>query len=173
MSSRPFAALVAGSQSRAKRISHKRPSTLQRSFATALSPRRGGSDSTVTRTCRATGEALLAPVRNHRRRVSSLQTWTYKPQNRQDVSAFALTYSLRLRSCKSMDAFCHLVLAFPIEGDVTNRRAHWDRNRARPAVGGGFPFPLFRLRGGFTVPPWLRFPRPPYNPGRPDFPGPV
>ena len=26
-------------------------------------------------------------------------------QNRQDVSAFALTYSLRLRSCKSMDAF--------------------------------------------------------------------
>src|SRR5713101_5802441 len=38
-------------------------------------------------------------------RVSSLQTWTYKPQKRQDVSAFALTYSLRLRSCKSMDAF--------------------------------------------------------------------
>jgi len=28
-----------------------------------------------------------------------------KPQKRQDVSAFALTYSLRLRSCKSMDAF--------------------------------------------------------------------
>src|SRR5271165_4132117 len=27
------------------------------------------------------------------------------PQNRQDVSAFALTYILRLRSCKSMDAF--------------------------------------------------------------------
>src|SRR5207302_7681668 len=39
------------------------------------------------------------------RRVSNLQTWTYKPQKRQDVSAFALTYSLRLRSCKSMDAF--------------------------------------------------------------------
>jgi len=29
------------------------------------------------------------------------------------------------------------------------------------------------LQDGFTVPPWLRFPRPPYNPGRPDFPGPV
>ena len=27
------------------------------------------------------------------------------PQKRQDVSAFALTYSLRLRSCKSMDVF--------------------------------------------------------------------
>src|SRR5580704_5290778 len=38
-------------------------------------------------------------------RVASLQILTYKPQNRQDVSAFALTYSLRLRSCKSMDAF--------------------------------------------------------------------
>src|SRR5499426_4918154 len=39
------------------------------------------------------------------RRVSILQMWTYSPQKRQDVSAFALTYSLRLRSCKSMDAF--------------------------------------------------------------------
>src|SRR6266513_4357113 len=39
------------------------------------------------------------------RRVSILQTWTYSPQKRQDGSAFALTYSLRLRSCKSMDAF--------------------------------------------------------------------
>ena len=39
------------------------------------------------------------------RRVSILQTWTYRPQKRQDGSAFALTYSLRLRSCKSMDAF--------------------------------------------------------------------
>src|SRR6516164_4833165 len=37
--------------------------------------------------------------------VSILQTWTYKPQKRQDVSAFALTYSLRLRSCKVMGAF--------------------------------------------------------------------
>src|SRR5271165_1320360 len=37
------------------------------------------------------------------RTVSSLQTWTYSPQN--DVSAFALTYILRLRSGKSMDAF--------------------------------------------------------------------
>src|SRR5262249_13116213 len=39
------------------------------------------------------------------RSVSILQTWTYKPQKRQDVSAFALTYSLRLRSCKVMGAF--------------------------------------------------------------------
>src|SRR6476659_8276879 len=39
------------------------------------------------------------------RSVSILQTCTYKPQKRQDVSDFALTYSLRLRSCKSLDAF--------------------------------------------------------------------
>src|SRR5262249_44346588 len=39
------------------------------------------------------------------RSVSSLQMWTYRPEKHQDVSAFALTYSLRLRSFKSMDAF--------------------------------------------------------------------
>src|SRR6516162_7732426 len=39
------------------------------------------------------------------RSVSILQTCTYSPQNRQDVSAFALTYILRRRSCKSPDAF--------------------------------------------------------------------
>jgi hypothetical protein len=38
---------------------------------------------------------------------------------------------------------------------------HWDRNRARPAVGEGFPFLLFRLQDGFTVPPWLTFPEAP------------
>jgi hypothetical protein len=37
--------------------------------------------------------------------VSILQTWTYKPQKRQVVSAFALIYILRLRSYKLMDAF--------------------------------------------------------------------
>jgi len=36
---------------------------------------------------------------------------------------------------------------------------HWDRNRARPAVGEGFAL-LFRLQDGFTV-PWLRFPKAP------------
>ncbi len=37
--------------------------------------------------------------------ASVLQTWTYKPQKRQDGSAFALTYSPRLRSCKLRDVF--------------------------------------------------------------------
>jgi hypothetical protein len=52
-------------------------------------------------------------------------------------------------------------------------RACWDRSRARSAVGGGLPLLLFRLQGGFTIPPWRRFPKPPYNAGRPNFSGPV
>ena len=39
---------------------------------TAAPLRRGGSDGTMTRTCRATGEALLAPVRNRRSRVGPI-----------------------------------------------------------------------------------------------------
>src|ERR1035437_10398981 len=38
---------------------------------------------------------------------------------------------------------------------------HWDRSRARLALGEGFPFLLFRLQDGFTVPPWLTFPEAP------------
>src|SRR5271165_2360094 len=34
--------------------------------------RRGGSDSTVTRTCRATGETLLVPARNRRSKVGRI-----------------------------------------------------------------------------------------------------
>jgi hypothetical protein len=49
----------------------------------------------------------------------------------------------------------------------------WDRARARRLSGGGLPASPFRLRGGFTIPPSSRFPRPPYNPGQPVFPGPV
>src|SRR6516162_9994247 len=48
------------------------------------------------------------------RRVSTLQTWTYRPQKRQDGSAFALMYILRLRSCKSMDAFVISSLPSPM-----------------------------------------------------------
>src|SRR6516225_4691971 len=48
------------------------------------------------------------------RSVSILQTWTYRPQKRQDGSAFALTYILRLRSCKSMDAFVISSLPSPM-----------------------------------------------------------
>src|ERR1035437_2875274 len=40
--------------------------------------RRGGSDSTVTRTCQATGEALLVPERNHRSKVDRITGATGK-----------------------------------------------------------------------------------------------
>jgi hypothetical protein len=49
--------------------------------------------------------------------------------------------------------------------------AHGDRNRARPAVGEGLPFLLFRLQDDSQSHHGLRFPKPPYNPGRPDLPG--
>ena len=44
----------------------------------APSLRRGGSDSTVTRTCRATGETLLVPARNRRSRVDRITGSTGK-----------------------------------------------------------------------------------------------
>src|SRR5271167_1319903 len=37
----------------------------------------------------------------------------------------------------------------------------WDRPRVRQLLGEGLPFLPFRLQGGFTIPPWLRFARPP------------
>ena len=41
---------------------------------------------------------------------------------------------------------------------------------ARFAVGEGFPFPLFRLRGGVTVSPWRSFPRSPLRFRKAGFP---
>src|SRR4030088_3340012 len=58
--------------------------------------------------------SLLLAISYAARRVSILQTWTYSPQNHQDGSAFALTYSLLLRSCKSMDAFVISSLPSPM-----------------------------------------------------------
>ena len=39
---------------------------------TTISLRRGGSDGTMARACQATGEALLAPVRNRRSKVGPI-----------------------------------------------------------------------------------------------------
>src|SRR5258705_7320562 len=66
--------------------------------------------------------SFLLAIAYAARRVSILQTWTYSPQKRQDGSAFALTYSLRLRSCNSMDAF--VISSLPsYVGDIANGRA--------------------------------------------------
>ncbi len=52
-------------------------------------------------------------------------------QNFQDVSAFALTYILRLRSWQIDGRLYHLVLAFLVVGDFTNSRA--------PSLHGRYP----------------------------------
>jgi hypothetical protein len=46
-----------------------------------------------------------------------------------------------------------------------------DGNRPRLAVGEGFPFPLFRLRDGFTVSPWRTFAEAPLKSRTARFPG--
>jgi hypothetical protein len=52
-----------------------------------FTPRRGGSDSTVTRTCWATGEALLVPARNRRSRVGRITGQTGKSAEGERVAA--------------------------------------------------------------------------------------
>src|SRR6266700_7802264 len=112
------------------------------------------------------------------RSVSSLQTWTYKPQKRQDGSAFALTYSLRLRSCKSMDAFIisslpspmleTLQLAGPLRSaDLTPLHRYYGPSR-HPLVFGRLPgfagYTAYLGRGGLlqllsmSLSPCCRFP---------------
>ena len=56
---------------------------------------------------------------------------------------------------------------------TSNVACGWDRSRARQREGEGLPVSPFRSRGGFTISPASRFPRPPYDPGRPSFSGPV
>src|SRR6266700_4172936 len=65
------------------------------------------------------------------RRVSTLQTWTYRPQKRQDGSAFALTYIFRLRFCSVMGGFVISPLPPVLPKDVPHSRA--------PLLGGRCP----------------------------------
>src|SRR6266702_3319753 len=69
--------------------------------------------------------SLLLAISYAARRVSILQTWTYSPQNRQDGSAFALTYIPPPQVLQINGRLCHLVLAFPYVGDIANGRAPW------------------------------------------------
>ena len=54
-----------------------------------------------------------------------------------------------------------------------NGPPHWDRIRARPLEVGGFQSRSCDGELGSQSHQWRRFPKPPYNPGQPDFPGPV
>src|SRR5262249_25240592 len=51
------------------------------------------------------------------------------------------------------------------------RLLRWDRDRARPAGGEGFPLLLFRLQDGFTVSPWRTFLDAPLKSRTARFPG--
>ena len=74
---------------------------------TAPSPRRGGSDSTVTRTCRATGETLLVPARNRRSKVGRITGETGKSAEDERVAAGSVVAMKRSNVCGAKGP-CHL-----------------------------------------------------------------
>ena len=78
-----------------------------------------------------------------------------------------------LDRCRCGDDFCATVYTQPKPNGGFGPPPGWDRTRARRCEGEGLPVSPFRLRDGFTISPTPRFPRPPYNAGRRDFPGPV
>jgi len=78
--------------------------------------------------------------------------WTYRPQKRQVGSAFALTYRLRLRSCKLMGAFVISPLPPMLLEPLQNSRApslhgHYSASpllRTRPSPSRRSPTSRFR-----------------------------
>src|SRR6266545_2053380 len=83
--------------------------------------------------------------------------WTYRPQKRQVGAAFALTYRLRLRSCKLMGAFVISPLPPILLEPLLNSRApslhgHYSASpllRTRPSPSRQSPTSRF---AGYTVP---------------------
>src|SRR6267378_698825 len=72
------------------------------------------------------------------------------------------------------ETICNLAENDPSVPLIEAKYSGWDRARARRPRRWRVTVPRpFGLRGGFTIPPWLRFLRPPYNAGRPSFSGPV
>ena len=74
---------------------------------TAPSLRRGGSDSTVARTCRATGEALLVPARNRRSRVGRITGETGKSAEGERVAAGSAV-AMKRSNVRGAKGPCHL-----------------------------------------------------------------
>src|ERR1700731_2687161 len=73
----------------------------------AASPQRGGSDSTVTRTCQATGEALLVPARNRRSKVGRITGETGKSAEDERVAA-GLVVAMKRSNVRGAKWPCHL-----------------------------------------------------------------
>ena len=95
--------------------------------------------------------------------------------------AFALRLKARPSDLLIFEATTRLLLLRPGDSLISPREilsigfvgSGWDRDRAHPAVGEGFPILLFRLQAGSQSHHCVCFSKPPYNAGRPDFPGPV
>src|SRR5262245_5310182 len=73
----------------------------------ASPPRRGGSDSTVTRTCQATGEALLVPARNRRSKVGRITGDTGKSAEGERVAAGSVV-AMKRSNVRGAKGPCHL-----------------------------------------------------------------
>src|SRR6202171_2401728 len=73
----------------------------------ASSPRRGGSESTVTRTCKATGEALLVPARNRRSRVGRITGEPGKSAEDERVAAGSVV-AMKRSNVRGAKGPCHL-----------------------------------------------------------------
>src|ERR1700687_3487530 len=71
------------------------------------SPRRGGGDSTVTRTCQATGEALLVPARNRRSKVGRITGETGKSAEDERVAAGSVV-AMKRSNVRGAKWPCHL-----------------------------------------------------------------
>src|SRR5215467_15158663 len=69
---------VASKQLDPRAAAGRRQHGMPKSDRCGIPPRRGASDSTVTRTRRVAGEASLAPVRNHRSKVDRITGQTGK-----------------------------------------------------------------------------------------------
>ena len=82
----------------------RRPHEQPKTDRYGCSPRRGGSDSTVTRTCQATGEALLVPARNRRSKVGRI---TGKSAEDERVAAGSVV-AMKRSNVRGAKGPCHL-----------------------------------------------------------------
>lgn len=86
-----------------RRRQHEQPNTDRY----GCSPWRGGSDGTVTRTCQATGEALLVPARNCRSKVGRITGDTGKSVEDERVAAGSVV-AMKRSNVRGAKGPCHL-----------------------------------------------------------------
>ena len=109
------------------------------------------------------GRASL-PVHSSKRREWPTRTIFGIPSGAGREFLFAKPICCRLENSSSVPRFS--------KNECQKRPRRWvvgiELGRAGVQVEGYHPRP-FGMRGGCTIPPWPRFPRPPDNPGRPNF----